>query len=239
MISHFCVLVSFRYFHVSAIYFPVYSLDFHIIPGGFYRLPGGKLTLRIHPGIVLKNWHFFGDFSTTHWDTETGCVISWWTLHIFEYFKSEGPFVFFLENVFVTFIDKTDKRYPEKRENYWIQTLSTIVSWGLDILNSVWATLFGLGWFLGKMMHQIKGIAALFKIVWKNFSFRLSSRINLRSKILRLLRRSHEISIFYERKPSFSATQWFIYFSSSRTQTRVIAQTLRIYCNLSTIRFFM
>ena len=230
--------MSFRYFHVSAIYFPVYSLDFHINPDWFYRLPDGKLILRIHPGNVLKNWHFFGDFSTPNWDTETGCVFIWWALHIFEYFKSEGPFAFFLENVFVTFIDKTDKRYPEKRENYWIQTLSTIVSWGLDILNSVWATLFGLGWFLGKMMHQIKGIIALFKIIWKNFSFRLSSQINLQSKNFETFTEKSWNPIFYERKPSFSATQWYIYFSSSRTQTRVIAQTLRVYCNLSTIRFF-
>ena len=145
---------------------------------------------------------------------------------------------FFLENVFVTFIDKTDKRYPEKRENYWIQTLSTIVTWGLDILTSVWATFFGLGWFLGKMMHQIKGIVALFKIIWKNFSFRLSSRINLQSKYFETFTEKSWNPIFYERKPSFSATQWYIYFSSSRTQTRVIAQTLRVYCNLSTIRFF-
>ena len=40
----------------------------------------------------------------------------------------------------VTFIDKTDLQNPEKRENYWIHTLKTMVPWGLNILNSVWTT---------------------------------------------------------------------------------------------------
>ena len=56
--------------------------------------------------------------------------------HIFEHFNSESHTVF-LENVSVTFIDKTDSQNPEKRENYWIHTLKTMVSWGLNILNSV------------------------------------------------------------------------------------------------------
>ena len=56
--------------------------------------------------------------------------------HIFEHFNSEGH-TGFLENVSVTFIDKTDSQNPEKRENYWIHTLKTMVSWGLNILNSV------------------------------------------------------------------------------------------------------
>ena len=56
--------------------------------------------------------------------------------HIFEYFTSEGH-TGFLENLSVTFIDKTDSQNPEKRENYWIHTLKTMVPWGLNILNSV------------------------------------------------------------------------------------------------------
>ena len=43
----------------------------------------------------------------------------------------------FLENVSVIFIDKADSQNPEKRENYWIQTLKSMVPWGLNILNSV------------------------------------------------------------------------------------------------------
>ena len=56
--------------------------------------------------------------------------------HIFEHFNSEGH-TRFLENVSVTSIDKTDTQNPEKRGNYWIHTLKTVVPWGLNILNSV------------------------------------------------------------------------------------------------------
>ena len=56
--------------------------------------------------------------------------------NIFEYFKSEGH-TGVLENVSVIFIDKTDPQNPEKRKNYWIHTLKTMVRWGLNILKSV------------------------------------------------------------------------------------------------------
>ena len=48
-----------------------------------------------------------------------------------------GSFKCFLENVCVTFIDKTNLQNPEKKENYWIHTLKTMVPWGLNILNSI------------------------------------------------------------------------------------------------------
>ena len=51
--------------------------------------------------------------------------------HIFEHFKSEDHTAF-LENVSVTFIDKTDPQNPEKR----IHTLQTMVPCGLNILKS-------------------------------------------------------------------------------------------------------
>ena len=56
--------------------------------------------------------------------------------HIFQDFNSEVD-TSFLENICVTFIDKTDSQNPGKRENYWIHTLKTMVPWGLNILNSV------------------------------------------------------------------------------------------------------
>ena len=46
--------------------------------------------------------------------------------HIFEHFNSEG-LTGLLENVSVTFIDKTDSQNSQKRENYWIHTLKTMV----------------------------------------------------------------------------------------------------------------
>ena len=38
--------------------------------------------------------------------------------HVFEHFNREG------HNVSVIFIDKTDSQSPEKKENYWIHTLT-------------------------------------------------------------------------------------------------------------------
>ena len=55
--------------------------------------------------------------------------------HIFEHFNSEGHSRF-LENVSITFIDKTDPSDPEKRENYWIHILKTMVPWGLNIIGN-------------------------------------------------------------------------------------------------------
>ena len=50
--------------------------------------------------------------------------------HLFEHFNSEGR-TGFLENVSITFND------PEKRENYWIHTLKSMIIWCLNILDSV------------------------------------------------------------------------------------------------------
>ena len=62
-------------------------------------------------------------------------------LNIFEHFNVDGHSGF-LENVSITFIDKTDPSNPEKQENYWIQTLKTIVPCGLNVLgNSGWSNL--------------------------------------------------------------------------------------------------
>ena len=55
--------------------------------------------------------------------------------HLFEQFKSEGH-CGFLENVFITVIDKTDGKDLEKRENYWMRALKTYVPFGLNIEDS-------------------------------------------------------------------------------------------------------
>ena len=52
---------------------------------------------------------------------------------IFEHFNSPGH-KGFLEDVSITFIDKTDPSDPEKREDYWIQTLKTVAPRGLNIM---------------------------------------------------------------------------------------------------------
>ena len=48
--------------------------------------------------------------------------------HIFEHFNGDGHSGF-LENVSITFTDKTDPSDTGKRENYWIQTFKTMVPW--------------------------------------------------------------------------------------------------------------
>ena len=55
--------------------------------------------------------------------------------HIFEHVNGDGHSGL-LENVSITFIDKTVPSNPGKRENYWIQALKTIVHWGLNVLEN-------------------------------------------------------------------------------------------------------
>ena len=51
---------------------------------------------------------------------------------IYEHFNREGHTAF-LENVCLTIIDKTDLHNPERKENYWIQTLKNMVLLGLTL----------------------------------------------------------------------------------------------------------
>ena len=56
--------------------------------------------------------------------------------HLFEYFQSPGH-IGFVEDVWITFVDKTDPFIPTKREDYWRQTLKTLATHGLNIEESV------------------------------------------------------------------------------------------------------
>ena len=56
--------------------------------------------------------------------------------HLFEHFNEEGHHGF-LEDVSITFIDKTDPSEPLKRENYWKNVLKTMAPLGLNIEDSV------------------------------------------------------------------------------------------------------
>ena len=56
--------------------------------------------------------------------------------HLFEYFQ-KSEHTGFLEDVYVTFIDKTDPQIPTKREDYWKQTLKHLSAHGLNIEESV------------------------------------------------------------------------------------------------------
>ena len=56
--------------------------------------------------------------------------------HLFSYFSMAGHDGF-LNDVSTTFIEKADSSDPLQREDYWKQTLKTIVPYGLDIEDSV------------------------------------------------------------------------------------------------------
>ena len=52
--------------------------------------------------------------------------------HLFSHFSMAGHYGF-SNDVSITFIDKTDLFDPLRREDYWRQTLKTIISYGLNI----------------------------------------------------------------------------------------------------------
>ena len=56
--------------------------------------------------------------------------------HLFDHFIEEG-YPEFLEDVSVTFIDKTDHSESLNRENYWKSVLKTMPLLGLNIENSI------------------------------------------------------------------------------------------------------
>ena len=56
--------------------------------------------------------------------------------HLFGHFQSPGH-TDFVEDVCITFIDKTEPFTPTKREDYWRQTLKTLAPNGLNIKENV------------------------------------------------------------------------------------------------------
>ena len=58
--------------------------------------------------------------------------------YIFRHFASPGPNGF-LNDVSITFIDRTDSSDLLKRQDYWRRTLKTIAPFGLNIEDSVWS----------------------------------------------------------------------------------------------------
>ena len=57
--------------------------------------------------------------------------------YLSEHLNSEGHSGI-LGNVSVTLIDKTNGKYPKRRENYWIRTHKTYVPFELNMEGSVW-----------------------------------------------------------------------------------------------------
>ena len=55
--------------------------------------------------------------------------------HLYEHFQLPGH-AGFLQDTYVTLIDKTDPRSPTKREDYWIHILKTKAPMGLNVEGS-------------------------------------------------------------------------------------------------------
>ena len=60
--------------------------------------------------------------------------------HLYEHFELPGH-TGFLQDTYVTLIDKTDPRAPTKREDYWIHTLKTKAPMGLNVEGGYWASI--------------------------------------------------------------------------------------------------
>ena len=54
--------------------------------------------------------------------------------HLFKHFANESH-CSFLEDVTITFIDKTDPKDPNRREHYWRHKLNTMAPIGLNVEN--------------------------------------------------------------------------------------------------------
>ena len=60
--------------------------------------------------------------------------------HLYEHSQLPGH-TGFLQNIYVTLIDKTDPRAPTKREDYWIHTLKTKALMRLNVQRGYWGSI--------------------------------------------------------------------------------------------------
>ena len=57
--------------------------------------------------------------------------------HLYKHFQLPGH-IGFLQDTYVTLIDKTNPRAPTKREDYWAHTLKTKLLMGLNVEGGYW-----------------------------------------------------------------------------------------------------
>ena len=77
---------------------------------------------------------------------------------ILKHFNNDGHTGFSFHTGFILyyiFWRKLTRKILKKRE-YGIHTLTTMVPWSLNIINNVWATIYGLTGFLGYSMYKDK-----------------------------------------------------------------------------------
>ena len=77
-------------------------------------------------------WNNYKDNNRKYQHSET-CMQK----HLFRHFSSPGHNGY-LNDVSITFIDKTDPSHPLKWEEYWRKTLKTMAPFGLNIEDNVW-----------------------------------------------------------------------------------------------------
>ena len=90
--------------------------------------------------LFRNRWNNYKD-NARKFDRKESCMQE----HLYKHFQTEGH-KGFLNEVSVTFIDKTDGKNPKKRERYWMRTLKKMESYGLHIADIVLSadTLFRL-----------------------------------------------------------------------------------------------
>ena len=84
--------------------------------------------------------------------------------HLFEHFNEEGHRRF-LEDVSITFIDKTGPlEEPLKKVNYWKNVLKTMAPLVLNIEDSVWETFEGI--MDGIILERVYGLRLLWLFIY-------------------------------------------------------------------------
>ena len=78
-------------------------------------------------GMFRSRWNYYRE-NSREFDRGEDCM----QRHLYEHFQLPGH-TGFLQDTYVTLIDKTDPRAPTKREDYWIRTLKTKALMGLNV----------------------------------------------------------------------------------------------------------
>ena len=103
--------------------------------------------------------------------------------HLLEYVQPSGHTAFLQDN-YVTLIDKTDPRAPTKREDYSIDTLKTKATLGLDVESGYWASILysycttisfpGFGQLVLGLFSVYSDYGYIYFIIWDSTSRFLS-----------------------------------------------------------------
>ena len=94
-------------------------------------LPTSKQCKKQYTGETTDDFRYRWNsykYDSKKFDRKESCMQE----YLYRHFSSPGH-MGFLNDVSVTLIDKTDGSNPQKREDYWMNTLKTMASYGLNI----------------------------------------------------------------------------------------------------------